>query len=223
MIKVEIADSDMMNFYFTSQITSFVINRLENAGIPLTEATKEHLELKPKTGILNIFEDHPRGVTVYTWKPTVFQKDFLDLINVPNPFEEARKLAKELEQYGGRFLPCGSRWFAERYPSAIQIDDSVTDFDFYCMDTESNRKILDDLGFYFTQNVPVYPLDDLAVAIYCKDKIQVIVRSDTAKYANTILNIQPEFYRDFLWKSGPNKPERMQIQRIFNQLFKMAV
>ena len=139
-------------------------------------------------------------------------------------FEELVKLPDhtDLLAQPERFFQCGSRWFAEKYPDVIQIKDS-TDWDFYCVDTPGNHKFLSNLGFKLVDGLNAkYPFDDLAVAIYTGADVQVIVRSDPAHYAKTILRISPEFYRDFLWKSGPNKPERSQIQRIFNQLFAMS-
>lgn len=129
---------------------------------------------------------------------------------------------KEILAEPTRFLQCGSRWFADRYPDIIQISDQ-TDWDFYCLHTDSNIKILDELGFKCVAENKgcIYPLDDLAVSIYMRCDVQVITRTDTAKYAKTLLHIDPLFYRDFLWKSGPKRPERSQIQCILNQLFKM--
>lgn len=145
-------------------------------------------------------------------------------MSILNDFEQLVKLPDhtDLLKEPGRFLQCGSRWFADRYPDIIQIKET-TDWDFYCNDSEHNHNRLLELGFRrIADQNPVYPLDDLAVAIYAFADVQVIVRTDTARYSKTILRIDPEFYRDYLWKSGPNKPERTQIQRIFNQLFKMT-
>lgn len=140
--------------------------------------------------------------------------DFAELVKLPDH--------TDLLAEPGRFFQCGSRWFAEKYPDVIQINDS-TDWDFYCLDSERNHKTLTDLGFFRAAGLDwIYSLDDLAVAIYTFADVQVVVRSDVARYYRTIQRIDPEFYRDFLWKSGPNKPERNQIQRIFNQLFKMT-
>ena len=140
--------------------------------------------------------------------------DFADLIRLP---DHTDLLAEPT-----RFLQCGSRWFADVYPDVIQINE-FTDWDFYCLDSEHNHKRLVELGFHHVTNgTSQYPLDDLTIAIYQFADVQVVVRSDTAHYAKTILRIDPEFYRDFLWKSGPNAPKRPEIQRIFNQLFKMT-
>lgn len=139
---------------------------------------------------------------------------FEQLVELPNH--------RDLLAEPGRFFQCGSRWFADRYPDIIQVKET-TDWDFYCHDSEHNHDRLLELGFHrVAEHNGIYPLDDLAVAIYAFADVQVIVRTDAARYSKTILRIDPEFYRDYLWKSGPNKPERVQIQRIFNQLFKMA-
>lgn len=122
---------------------------------------------------------------------------------------------------------CGSRYFAATNPSLINVEPH-TDWDFFCGEDSQIEKELIDAGFYLvqpaTENLELYPYDDLALRIYqtLTKEVQVIVRSDAELYDRVLLSIDPLFYRDFLWKSGPNKPERDQIQRIMNQLFTVA-
>ena len=122
---------------------------------------------------------------------------------------------------------CGSRYFAATNPSLINVEPH-TDWDFFCGEDPQIEKELLDAGFYLVQpareHLDRYPYDDLALRIYqtTTREVQVIVRSDPELYDKVLLSIGALFYRDFLWKSGPNKPERDQIQRIMNQLFTVA-
>ena len=122
----------------------------------------------------------------------------------------------------------GSRYMNQKYPDVISVSED-TDWDYYCQDHDVIREeLLKIPGMYLVQpaeqNKVQYPYDDLAIDIYqsLDKKCQVIVRSNVDKYSKVMANINPEFYRDYLWKSGPNKPDRYQIQRIFNQLFQVA-
>ena len=122
---------------------------------------------------------------------------------------------------------CGSRFFAATNPSLIVVKPH-TDWDFFCGEDPQIEKELIDAGFYLVQpsreHLDRYPYDDLALRMYqtITGEVQVVVRSDAELYDRVLQSIDPLFYRDFLWKSGPNKPEREQIQRIMNQLFAVA-
>jgi hypothetical protein len=120
-----------------------------------------------------------------------------------------------------RFHLTGSRYFAQKFPVVIVVSDS-TDWDFYCAPFEGHFDVLDELGFKLTVGSNLYPYDDLACNIFVAPGCQVITRSDVDLYTKTIESINPVFYRDYLWKSGPNKPGRDQIQATFNQLFRTA-
>jgi hypothetical protein len=121
----------------------------------------------------------------------------------------------------GLFSLGGSRYMATKYPDIIKINEN-TDWDFYCdvNDTAAVQWIADN-GIYMVSST-AYPFDDLAEKIVVGNDFQIIVRKDAVKYKRVLDLIDPEFYRDYLWKSGPNKPGRGQIQAIFNQLFSMV-
>ena len=122
----------------------------------------------------------------------------------------------------GLFQLAGSRYMANKYPEIIQVTES-TDWDFYC--DVSNVVLLNWLasnGVYQVRERNVYPFDALADSIFIGSDFQVIVRTDAEKYKKVIDLIDPEFYRDYLWKSGKNKTSRDQIQAIFNQMFRMV-
>lgn len=119
----------------------------------------------------------------------------------------------------------GSRYFANEYPNVITVNE-FTDWDYYVqfspevMDTLMEFKSKGEL-FSLTEAQANYT-DNLAVSIFFGSDFQIVVRSDAALYQKVIERISPEFYRDYLWKSSQNGPNREQIQRIFNQLFEMA-
>lgn len=127
--------------------------------------------------------------------------------------------AFELEKKGILFAS-GSRYFAN-ISKKIQITPS-TDYDFYMQYNDANLELIKnfDCSVRYTYD-PRYPFDDLAVAIVTlsNDNAQIIIRSDAALYGKVQQSILGDFYHDYLWKSGPNKPQREQIMRIYNQLF----
>ena len=127
--------------------------------------------------------------------------------------------AFELEKKGILFAS-GSRYFA-KLNKKINITPS-TDYDFYMQYSEENLKLIEnfDCSVRYTYD-PRYPFDDLAVAIVTlrNDNAQIIIRSDAALYSKVQQSILSDFYHDYLWKSGPNRPQREQIMRIYNQLF----
>lgn len=117
----------------------------------------------------------------------------------------------------------GSRYFALNYPDIIQINKD-TDWDFYAQDSDKIFDTLMGRGYYSKFNTnSIYVGDDLLSNIMVNDKfpsIQVLLRTDAKLYTKVVESLAPEFYRDYLWKSGPNYCARGQIQSIFNQLFK---
>lgn len=130
--------------------------------------------------------------------------------------------AFELEKKGILFAS-GSRYFAN-LNKKIAITPS-TDYDFYMQYSDENLKLIENFNcsVRYTHD-PRYPFDDLAVAIVTlhNDNAQIIMRSDAALYNKVQQTIHSDFYHDYLWKSGPNKPQREQIMRIYNQLFNTA-
>lgn len=141
--------------------------------------------------------------------------------HLPDLETEANKARDFLLANPDRFFLCGSRYFTQKYPNFITVNDD-TDWDFCCDDTPENRALLQKFQFFSVNQINMYPIDDLAVEIQCLLNVQVVIRSDSEKYIRVIDRIDPEFYRDFLWKSGPCKPEKVNILRIFNQLFRCA-
>lgn len=115
---------------------------------------------------------------------------------------------------------CGSRYMAQLHPDIIQVTDD-TDWDFYAADSAVVYNRLIELGLSPVLNSH-YSFDDLVSYVFIGSNFQVILRSDCYTYSRVIRNFDPEFYRDYLWKSGPNKPSREQIQRIMNQMFRIA-
>ena len=124
----------------------------------------------------------------------------------------------------GLFKLAGSRYMAQKFPEIIVLK-KYTDWDFYCgvNDTEALNFIAA-AGLHKVKpgKETVYPFDALADSIFLGIDFQIIVRTDPEKYGRVIESLDPEFYRDYLWKSGPNCPQRKQIQDIFNQLFRLV-
>lgn len=126
-----------------------------------------------------------------------------------------------------RFNISGSRYFNRKAPEIIKVT-SDTDWDFFA-DTKdpSVREFLEAYGFVETYNDkkdginPDYKGDDLLDFIFEHEdyNIQVLLRKDIKSYIQVQTSIIPEFYRDYLWKSGPNAPQRDQIQAIYNSMF----
>jgi hypothetical protein len=128
-------------------------------------------------------------------------------------------------------LVCGSRFFAKRYPDIIAVKQT-TDHDYFIQYDESLFNELQREGFKAVHrndvcvsginNDPLvkYPFDDDCVAILSGENCQLLMRNDAVMYSEVIHSISGEFYRDYIWKSGDNKPNKTQIRSIFNQLFK---
>lgn len=122
---------------------------------------------------------------------------------------------------------CGSRYFALKFPDIIKIDKD-SDWDFYVQETDEIYNTLIDRGYtpqLYNQGDPAYHGDELLSCIMINTRFpytQVLLRTDAKLYTKVIKSISPEFYRDYLWKSGPNYCIRENIQNIFNQLFRTA-
>lgn len=110
----------------------------------------------------------------------------------------------------------GSRRMAEKYPTLIHLKPS-TDYDFYIQDTVENRnKLSQYISGTFIDTHGYGDID--AACIFLLGDCQVVLRHDAAKYNSMFESLSGEFYRDYLWKSGPNKPSKDQIKAIINQL-----
>jgi hypothetical protein len=96
-----------------------------------------------------------------------------------------------------------------------------TDYDFYATWEQEVVADLKNAGFTKTSTEYEY-YDDETVAIMIMDDVQIVLRKDAEFYSNVFENINPQFFHDYLWKSGPNSPSPDQIRNIFNQLFQTA-
>lgn len=128
-------------------------------------------------------------------------------------------------------IPCGSRFFAKRFPECVFINDK-TDHDYFIQYDEQLYKELKEDGFngvhrndvYIPQEIldetVKYPFDDDCMAILNGSNCQLIMRNDAVMYSDVIHSMTGEFYRDYIWKSGENKPSKQQIRSIFNAMYK---
>ena len=122
---------------------------------------------------------------------------------------------------------CGSRSFAMRYPEIIKVNED-TDWDFYAKDTPQMRKWLEDNGFSACAAAHLAYADDDTLGIFTKTlddgtSVEVTLRKDPARYSFVLRNlISPTYYRDYLWKSGPNKPCREMIRAQMDHLYYAA-
>jgi hypothetical protein len=107
----------------------------------------------------------------------------------------------------------------------IAIDDS-TDWDFYVSADQGEiiSTLINDFGMAQSprDKNELYPYDILTTNILYTAGVQIVVRSDCDIYTKVLEQIPGDFYRDFLWKSGPNKPSKEQIQRILDMMFTIA-
>lgn len=120
----------------------------------------------------------------------------------------------------GKLHQCGSRYFAAIGPSYVQVGED-TDYDFFCGIEMKDELLALGLRVVIDRGGDLYELmDNDAAAILVSDdiKVQVVLRFNPALYNKMHTSISPEFYRDYLWKSGNSRPERKQIRAIINQL-----
>ena len=130
---------------------------------------------------------------------------------------------EDLAKIPGIYLG-GSRFMAKKYPKIISVT-AHTDHDFYIQDSPAIRQLLKELGGQeHTYATPPYCDDDCnAIYLFPIDGCQVVLRKNAYAYNKMFDTIDGEFYRDYLWKSGPNKPQREQIKAIINQLLRTKV
>ena len=128
-------------------------------------------------------------------------------------------------------IPCGSRFFAKRFPECVFIKDK-TDHDYFIQYDEQLYNDLKEDGFVSMHRKEVYmpqvildenvkyPFDDDCMVILNGSNCQLIMRNDAVMYSDVIHSMTGEFYRDYIWKSGENKPSKQQIRSIFNAMYK---
>lgn len=128
-----------------------------------------------------------------------------------------------------QFILCGSRKF-EQADWVIKTD-SCTDYDYIAPYCNENRGILKSIGFIVRINKSDHTnqdyMDNTAVELWTNygsvNRIQIILREDNDTWAKMLDNIDPTFYYNYLWKSGPNKPTCTTIRDIFNQLYRSTL
>lgn len=145
-----------------------------------------------------------------------------------------------LEQSNYIFYLGGSRRMAQRYDKlmydisfmpdaaqqrhkpryAIQVTED-TDYDLYATYDKGIEAFLVSKGFE-PSPANEYYLDSECIAIYVKDKVQVVLRGDAEFYRTVFENIDLEVYYHYLWKSSPEQPNRYLIGPFFNMLFDIA-
>ena len=133
----------------------------------------------------------------------------------------------------------GSRLFASK-SDLIKINDE-TDYDFCAEYSKEESLKLEEIGLECIIGESVQDYTDMtsveigleciigesvqdytdmtSVEIWIAPKIQVVLRKDCIGWMKMINSITPEFYRDYVWKSGPNFPKRQAIKDILNQLY----
>lgn len=125
----------------------------------------------------------------------------------------------------------GSRRMAEivteKKSKVIVTISPTTDYDYYATWSSAIASYLMQNGFqetYFTchsGNSPQgYEADTEVEEIFYHDNVQVVLRKDASLYYDIFESIDPEFYVEYLWKSGPQAPNRPQITDIFNALYR---
>jgi hypothetical protein len=112
----------------------------------------------------------------------------------------------------------GSRLFAQEHPSIIQVTE-FTDWDFCGEYSKELEDQLIKLGLTLHTGGAEQYCDLTTQAILTFGEMQVVLRSDCEGWMKMIHSILPEFYRDYLWKSGPNSPKKETIQAMLNHFY----
>lgn len=115
-------------------------------------------------------------------------------------------------------------------PQDIEIPiTDATDYDFYATYSNQLEAFLVNHEFQVTNFVKGleenkgYVMDNEAVTILERNNVQIVLRKDAEFYRLVFDNIEPWFYKHYLWKSsGTNTVIRSDIQPIFNMLFAIA-
>lgn len=101
----------------------------------------------------------------------------------------------------------------------------ATDYDFYATHTNELYTFLTEKGFEMSTIADAdvdswYDLDKEAVTILAMDNVQIVLRKDAEFYRAVFDQIEPWFYKKYLWKSsGEPTVVRSDIQLIMNMLF----
>ena len=141
--------------------------------------------------------------------------------------EKSVDILATLETSKFKFFLGGSRRMNQKEPELIPIQ-TCTDWDFYCEYSDEVIGYLEGLGFKATGTDQKYWDDEcLGIMKYGdilnEPAIQVVLRRDPMFYRMVFESITPEFYYDYLWKSGGSPlMHQERIQQIFNQLFRTA-
>ena len=128
--------------------------------------------------------------------------------------EEALKFCME------SFLLTGSRYFNKYDPEIVPVDH-MTDYDFTAPASNPWLKQFEETpGVKRFEVTSTYTSKDVAYWLFYDDpsdkkpQIQVIVRPTYEiyqAYREVFVNITPEFYRDYIWKSAPGNEKTKQI------------
>lgn len=137
------------------------------------------------------------------------------------------KLVKSLLLTGFRLG--GSRRMNQINPEVVPIKDD-TDWDLYAQDTQRNHLILRSYGFQLQPAPRRNYWDNLLSEMYKHPdyNIEVLLRTDMEHYTYCFDSIDPQYFRDHLWKSAPGRSSllsetenfRAKVQRYFNQIFR---
>lgn len=147
--------------------------------------------------------------------------DSSEILNIPFDFVPVMKLIGATMH--------GSREMASRPEASNHLKFGLkenTDFDFVAQNIPDVQRILYECGFKRIDDNYFKNSNQLFVACYTKTyndsyvpaKVQVILLSDHKTYQSVWESIDPDFYEKYIWKSGPNKPNRKQISAIIDQL-----
>lgn len=148
------------------------------------------------------------------------------MLNIPrvSSLTSELVLTQVLECQDHKFYLGGSRRMAERDPKVIKINALGTDYDFYITYTKEVYEFLTGIGFRVSASSYKYLDDNAELVMYYSngpfENIQVVLRKDAEVYHRMFENISPEFYRDNIWKSGPNHLTQHQIRETINTLLK---
>lgn len=141
------------------------------------------------------------------------------MLTITRPNPQLIKTLGTVARFGHRL--CGSRHFHELDPDLIPITNE-TDWDYcgeYSLDAVS---LLSANGFDTTTNLDHEYTDDSARMVLtnhnCTPQVQVVLRTNVDEYLSILNSITPEYFNEFLWKSGPNHPTPAQIKATINQL-----
>jgi hypothetical protein len=121
---------------------------------------------------------------------------------------------------GGYHL-CGSRLFHQFSPNTVPVT-AQTDWDFCGEFSPDAIVFLTDLGFKITTSIDHEYTDNSTRLVLsnhtAEGSVQVSLRTNVDEHMSMLHSVTSEYFRDFLWKSGPNHPSPDQIKASINQL-----